>query len=65
LDEKLSSLVGTIEVTRRVAGTILLIDDLYQSGTSLNYAAMLLMGAGAERIFGLACEKTIRNDDNV
>ena len=65
LDEKLNSLVGTIEVPTKVGGSILLIDDLYQSGTSLNYAAMLLMEAGAKRVFGLACEKTVRNDDNV
>ena len=44
---------------------VLLIDDLYQSGVTINYAAMMLLGAGAKAIFGLACEKTCRNDDNV
>lgn len=44
---------------------ILLVDDLYQSGTTMNYAAMMLLGVGARAVFGLACEKTCRNDDNV
>ena len=44
---------------------VLLIDDLYQSGVTMNYAAMMLLGQGAKAVFGLACEKTCRNDDNV
>jgi hypothetical protein len=64
---KLDALLGTVEVD---GGTfkgrnVLLIDDLYQSGTSMNYCTMLLLQAGARKIFGLACEKTCRNDDNV
>jgi predicted amidophosphoribosyltransferase len=44
---------------------VLLLDDLYQSEVSMNYCALLLLQAGAKKIFGLACEKTCRNDGNV
>jgi len=64
---KLGVLRGTIEVeaARFQGRTVLLVDDLYQSGTSMNYCALQLQQAGATHIFGLACEKTCRNDDNV
>jgi hypothetical protein len=67
LAQKLDTLLGTIEVNAGVfdGKHVLLIDDLYQSGISMNYCALLLLQAGAEKIFGLACEKTCRNDDNV
>lgn len=64
--DKLDTIVGTIEVDEEIAGrTIILIDDLYQSGTTMNYVAMELLDAGAEAVLGLCCEKTCRNDDNV
>jgi hypothetical protein len=65
--QKLDTLLGTIEVDKDVfdGKHVLLIDDLYQSGISMNYCALLLLRAGARKIFGLACEKTCRNDDNV
>lgn len=65
--EKLDTLRGTIQADGGVFDKrrVLLIDDLYQSGTSMNYCAWLLLQAGAQKIFGLACEKTCRNDDNV
>ncbi len=64
---KLGALEGTVGVKpSSIRGkTVLLIDDLYQSGTSVNYVAMLLLEAGASKVFGLTCEKTCRNDDNV
>jgi len=64
---KLQVLEGTVSVdAASVKGkTVLLIDDLYQSGISVNYVGMLLLKGGANRIFGLACEKTCRNDDNL
>jgi hypothetical protein len=67
LAEKLDTLLGTIQADPDVfAGKhVLLVDDLYQSGISMNYCALLLRHAGASKIFGLACEKTCRNDDNV
>lgn len=64
---KLDTLLGTIEVDAGVFHNknVLLVDDLYQSGISMNYCALMLLRAGAQKIFGLACEKTCRNDDNV
>ncbi len=64
--QNLGTLAGTITVDRDVfrERTILLLDDLYQSGISMNYCAYLLLQAGAAKILGLACEKTCRNDDN-
>jgi len=67
LDKKLEVLEGTIQVDQDVFSgrIVLLLDDLYQSGVSMNYTAMMLLEAGAEKILGLACEKTCRNDDNL
>lgn len=67
LAQKLDTLLGTIEVDDRVFADskVLLVDDLYQSGISMNYCGLLLMRGGARKILGLACEKTCRNDDNV
>jgi flavodoxin len=67
LAKKLDTLLGTIEVTDGVfdGRNVLLLDDLYQSGVSMNYCGLILRQAGAKKIFGLACEKTCRNDDNV
>lgn len=67
LKDKLQALENTIQVNPDSfkGKTVLLVDDLYQSGVSINYVAMLLLEAGAKDVFGLACEKTCRNDDNV
>ncbi len=67
LGQKLGTLLGTMRVDSDVfdGKRVLLIDDLYQSGISMNYCALLLLKAGARKIFGLACEKTCRNDDNI
>lgn len=66
LYDKLRNLNGSIRVEPGlVAGrTVLLVDDIYQSGISLNHAAMLLQQAGAARVFGLVCEKTTTDTDN-
>jgi hypothetical protein len=67
LAKKLEALQGTLRVDAETVRdrVILLIDDLYQSGVSMNYVAMELLAAGATTVFGLACEKTCRNDDNL
>lgn len=64
---KLATVEGTIHVesAQFTGQTVLLIDDLYQSGVSMNYVALLLLEAGANKVFGLACEKTLRNDANI
>lgn len=67
LESKLATVEGTISVDASAlkGQNVLLVDDLYQSGVSTNYVAMLMLQAGAKKVFGLACEKTCRNDDNV
>jgi hypothetical protein len=66
LEDKLANIEGSIQVLPKVKGLkILLIDDLYQSGITMNYVAMLLVEQGAKKVYGLACEKTCRNDDNI
>lgn len=66
LENKLSNIKGSIKIHSKVNGRkILLIDDLYQSGITMNYVAMLLLEQGAKKVYGLACEKTCSNDDNV
>jgi hypothetical protein len=67
LGQKLDTLLGTITVADGIFQDrkVLLLDDLYQSGVSMNYCGFLLLQAGAKKIFGLTCEKTCRNDDNV
>jgi hypothetical protein len=64
---KLGALSGTVRCDANALKRqrILLIDDLYQSGATLNYVAMMLADAGAESVYGLVCEKTCTNDDNV
>lgn len=64
--KKLPTLRGTIELKPdKFSGrTVLLIDDLYQSGTTMNYCAKLIHDAGAKYVLGLACVKTCSNDDN-
>ena len=67
IEDRLDQIQGTIHVDRGVfdAKRILLIDDVYQSGISINYVAMLLQEAGCSKIFGLACDKTCSNTDNI
>lgn len=41
--------------------TILLLDDMYQSGVTMQYVAMQLKEAGARRVFGVALVKSLGN----
>lgn len=43
---------------------IVLIDDKYQSGTTLQFVASKLFVAGASEVLGLSCVKTWRDTDN-
>jgi predicted amidophosphoribosyltransferase len=43
---------------------IILVDDKYQSGTTAQFVASKLYGAGAEEVNGLFCIKTWRDTDN-
>lgn len=44
---------------------IILIDDLYQSGITINYVGMILQQAGAKRVCGLCAVKSYRDTDNL
>lgn len=41
--------------------TILLVDDLYHSGVTMQYIAMKMKEAGAKRVFGMALVKSLGN----
>lgn len=41
--------------------TILLLDDMYHSGVTMQYVAMRLKEAGAKRVFGMAIVKSLGN----
>ena len=41
--------------------TVLLVDDLYQSGVTMQYVAMCLKNAGAKHVFGIALVKSLGN----
>ena len=43
---------------------VILIDDLYQSGVTVNYTAMTLQQAGATSVYGLYAVKSQRDTDN-
>lgn len=45
--------------------TVVLIDDKYQSGITIQYIAMKLQEAGVQQIYGLSFVKTLRDTDNV
>ena len=45
--------------------TIILIDDKYQSGITIQYIAMKLQEAGVREVYGLTFVKTLRDTDNV
>jgi adenine/guanine phosphoribosyltransferase-like PRPP-binding protein len=66
LSKKLSALQGSVRVEPGFDGkSVLLLDDIYQSGTTMNYVGLLLKAAGAREVLGLGCLKSCRNDDNV
>lgn len=41
---------------------ILLVDDLYKSGLTMQYVAMMLKNAGCSRVFGLTLVKSLGNN---
>jgi hypothetical protein len=43
---------------------VVLIDDKYQSGTTMQFVAMKLQEAGARYVFGISLVKTLRDTDN-
>jgi ComF family protein len=49
-NERRRNLAGAFEVRGRVAGTIIVVDDVYTTGSTMNEIARTLKRAGAERI---------------
>lgn len=41
---------------------LLLVDDLYKSGLTMQYVAMMLKNAGCSRVFGLTLVKSLGNN---
>lgn len=65
LEEKPEALKGAIEIIGDVKGkSIILIDDLYQSGFTMWTVAKLLKQKGARIVLGLTCVKSWRDTDN-
>ena len=59
--DKLAALEGAYEVTADLSGkTVVLVDDLLYSGSTLGYLGELLRAAGAGRVVGVAATKTMR-----
>lgn len=50
-----------IDATRLAGKSVVLIDDIYHTGTSINELGRLLRAGGAQAVFGLTLTKTIRN----
>ena len=67
LGAKLGNLTGSVTLDAEAfqGRKVILVDDIYQSGTTLNYLGKLLYEAGAAAVYGLVCEKTSRDDDNI
>ena len=63
--DKLAALNGVFHLDESVDDkTVLLIDDLYQSGTSAWALAKFLKKKGAREVCALACVKSWRDTDN-
>ena len=65
-EEKWQALISAdLQVDTDLSGqTIILIDDLYQSGLTIQYIAMKLIEAGADRIYGVCLVKSRSDSDN-
>ena len=44
---------------------VILLDDMYQSGTTLNYIGRQILQAGARAVYGLTLVKSLSNTDNI
>ena len=61
-EQKLAALEGAYGVTDRfTSSSVLLIDDLFYSGSTLGHLAALLRAAGAGTVIGLVATKTLRS----
>lgn len=65
-EERWNELVETdieINIDKKIK-SIILIDDLYQSGTTIQYVAMKLKEFGIKRVYGLTIVKARKDSDN-
>lgn len=66
LEEKLDALLNShLKIADEVdlkEKSILLVDDLYKSGLTMQYVAMMLKNAGCSRVFGLTLVKSLGNN---
>lgn len=53
-----------IDLSSINGATIVIVDDLYQSGTTMLAYASFLKNHGAGSIYGLSCVKSMKNSDN-
>ena len=61
-EEKLAALAGAYRVTERLDGrSVVLVDDLLHSGSTLNHLGGLLRAAGVSDIVGFVATKTLRS----
>lgn len=66
VEDKVKTLLNAFTLHEPVQGkTIVLIDDLYQSGVTLWSLARFLKQNGARAVYGLACVKSWSDSDNV
>jgi predicted amidophosphoribosyltransferase len=66
IDQKLATLASVFALGESVRGkTVLVIDDLYQSGVTTWSLAKFLKSQGAREVYALACVKSWSDTDNV
>jgi len=66
IDQKLTTLAGVFTLGESVKGkTVLVIDDLYQSGVSAWNLAKFLKANGVREVYALAAVKSWSDTDNV
>lgn len=54
-----------VKIDKNVRGkNVIVIDDLYQSGTTIWQYASFLKEMGARRVFGVVCVKSLKDSDN-
>ena len=67
LEEKLLALkMADLQVNCNVnAKKVLILDDMYQSGITINYIAMKILEKGADKIYSIALVKSRKDSDNL
>jgi len=66
IEQKLTTLAGAFTLAEPVTGkSVLVVDDLYQSGVTTWSLAKFLRSQGARHVYALACVKSWSDTDNV